>query len=112
MSIGHVELGQRLRTLRKHASQTVVEVANAVGSTHGHVSQIELGYIKRPSNQLLQALAQHFGMTVSELTAESGGSELSSMAQQVAHWFDHELSDSGRTVVYGMMQEMRSKSAG
>ncbi len=110
MSIGHIELGQRLRTLRKQASQTVVEVADAVGSTHGHVSQIELGYIKRPSNQLLQSLARHFGMTVSELTGEIGGSELSSVAQQVAHWFEHELSDSGRSVVVGMMQELRDRS--
>mgnify|MGYP001544956560 FL=1 len=110
MSIGHVELGQRLRTLRKQASQTVVEVADAVGSTHGHVSQIELGYIKKPSNQVLQSLAKHFGMTVSELTGEYGGSELSPKAQQVAHWFDHDLSESGRSVVIGMMQEMRERS--
>lgn len=110
MSIGHVELGQRLRALRKQASETVVETANAVGSTHGHLSALELGRIKRPSFKLLQALANHFGMTSSELTGETGGSDLSTMAQQIAHWFDHELSDSGRSVVVGMMQEMRDRS--
>ena len=71
MSIGHVELGQRLRALRKQASETVVETADAVGSTHGHLSALELGRIKRPSFKLLQALANHFGMTSSELTGET-----------------------------------------
>lgn len=110
MSIGHVELGQRLRALRKQSSETVVQVADAVSSTHGHVSQLELGRIKRPSNKILQSLANHFGMTVTELTSESGGSELSSRAKQIAHWFEHELSDNGRTVVYGMMKEMRERT--
>ena len=110
MSIGHKELGQRLRTLRKRASETVVRVADAVGTTHSHLSAIELGRVKSPRNQLMQSLANHYGMTVSELTGESGGSDLSSRAREVALWFDHELSESGRSVVVGMMRELRERS--
>ena len=110
MSFGHIELGQRLRTLRKQASQTVVEVADAVESTHGHISQIELGYIKKPSNHILRSLAQHFGMTVSELTGEFSESEYSTTAQQLAHAFDHELSEDGQSLIVGMVQQLRVRT--
>ena len=110
MSIGHKELGQCLRNLRKQASQTVVQVADAVGTTHSHLSAIELGRIKSPRNQLMQSLDNHYGMTVSELTGESIGSDLSSKAQRVAYWFEHELTEKGQSAIVGMMEEMQSRS--
>jgi transcriptional regulator with XRE-family HTH domain len=64
-SLGHL-IGQRIRRAREHRGITQKELANLLGKTPQHISQIEVkGFAPRP--ELLKAIAQALNVTTDYL---------------------------------------------
>lgn len=59
-------LGQRIRELRKQKGKTLKETSKSVSLSVSYLSDIERGRTK-PSLQTLEALASHFGISVTDL---------------------------------------------
>lgn len=68
----HNSLGDRVRARRKalRPKLSQEELAEAVGLTHGSISRLERGKVKRVSPELLQALADALQCKPSDLMAE------------------------------------------
>ena len=64
-------LGSRLRELRVRKGESLQDVADAVKASKPHIWELEAEKSKNPSLELLTALAEHFGVTVSYLLEES-----------------------------------------
>jgi transcriptional regulator with XRE-family HTH domain len=63
---GMVLLGVRLREIRKEREQRLEDVSASTGLTVAHLSDIERG-TKLPSLPALLALADHYGVLVTDL---------------------------------------------
>jgi transcriptional regulator with XRE-family HTH domain len=63
---GMVLLGVRLREVRKEREQRLADVSKSVNLTVAHLSDIERG-AKLPSVPALLALADHYGVLVTDL---------------------------------------------
>lgn len=55
-----------IKQTRLKRGQTLLEVAQAVGSNAGHISKIE-NNINKPSPELAEKLAKHFGYAITEI---------------------------------------------
>lgn len=62
-------LGTRIRDLRKEKNLTMSELANMVGVTQGHLSQVERDIIE-PSLSLIRKIAEALGVPIVSLFAE------------------------------------------
>ncbi|MEW5985360.1 MAG: helix-turn-helix transcriptional regulator [Chloroflexota bacterium] len=63
-------LGKRLRDLRKERGQPLRVVAAAIDVDSSLLSKIEHGE-RLPTEQQLEKLAQHFGISLEELTSQA-----------------------------------------
>ncbi len=63
-------LSDRLTRLRLEKSESLQQVADAVGASKAHIWQLEKGRTDNPSMALLTNLADHFGLTVAALVGE------------------------------------------
>lgn len=63
---GDVELGRKLRELRKANGLTMVAVSSAFGKVHSHVSNIEYGNAL-PSLRMLTKFAAFYEVTLDDL---------------------------------------------
>ena len=63
-------LGKRLADLREVRGESLQEVADAVGVSKAHIWQIEKGKAGNPALGLVERLAGHFRVSVSELIGE------------------------------------------
>ena len=61
-----VDLGNRVRALRKENGWTQVELAETLGIDRSYLSEIETGK-KDPGLRILKAIADGFEMTLSQL---------------------------------------------
>jgi transcriptional regulator with XRE-family HTH domain len=55
-----------VKAARKKRGQTLTQVAAAIGTDAGNLSRIENGK-QRPSLEMAEKLAQHFGYEISEI---------------------------------------------
>ncbi len=62
-------MGYRIKELRKERNWTQEHLAALIGCSKGHVSEMEAGK-KNPSNPLMAALSEAFGVPVSMLFDE------------------------------------------
>ena len=106
MSSGHEHIGARLKRVRRSRGVTGKEVALAVGTTRTHLCAIESGRVASPRYELVRAVAEYFGLTMSELVGDLPVADagLSAELEQIRRWYAHELSDEGRAVVFRMIQ--------
>jgi transcriptional regulator with XRE-family HTH domain len=65
-----MDLGQRVRKLRKQQEKSQNDLAVQAGITSSHVAQIENGRIKNPRADLLARLARALGVGMDELFGE------------------------------------------
>lgn len=63
-------LGARLASLRQAKGQSLQDVADAVTVSKAHIWELEKGRTKNPSMQLVERLADHFGVSVASLVGE------------------------------------------
>lgn len=100
-------LGERLRQLRKRATLTTKELADAVGTTQSHLCAIENGRVESPRYKLLRSLANYFGMTISEFIGEQSNGNQSAEAELISRWYDHEISEGAKQVIYNTIDAFR-----
>lgn len=65
-----MELAKRINRLRLEHEQSLQDVANSVGVSKAHIWEIEKGRSDNPSMNLVQRLADHFGVSLSYLVGE------------------------------------------
>ena len=65
-----MEIGKRLRNLRKERKETQTQVAEAVGTAMRHYQRFELGEAL-PGLEIFCALADHFGVSLDYLAGRS-----------------------------------------
>lgn len=63
-------IGARIAALRRDASESLQDVATAVGVTKTHIWELERGRSENPSLKVIQGLADHFGVSVASLVGE------------------------------------------
>ena len=63
-------LGSRIQALRKERGMSLRALGDAVGLSHGYISQLERGEAENPSTQVLQKVADGLGVTASSLLGE------------------------------------------
>lgn len=63
-------LGARIAEHRQHRGESLQEVADAAGVSKTHIWDLEQGRTGNPSMQLVERLADHFGVTVAYLVGE------------------------------------------
>lgn len=65
-----MKLGRRITDLRLKKSQSLQQVADAVGVSKAHIWEMEKGRADNPSMALVQRLADHFGVSMGFLVDE------------------------------------------
>jgi len=96
--------GVRIAKLRRERGESLQKVADAAGVTKTHIWQIEKEMTANPSLQLVQKLADHFGVSISFLVDEDIGAN--DADQQLARMFRQarDLKDPEREVLDDMIQ--------
>ncbi|MGP0089729.1 MAG: helix-turn-helix domain-containing protein [Xanthobacteraceae bacterium] len=106
-----MSLGARLKELRIKKNKSLQDVANAVGVSKAHIWEIERGSSKNPTMDLLNKLADHFGVSVSYLVGEQVPDE--ETQEVVALYRDlKELDEKDREFIRGIMQRFKEKKGG
>ncbi|NHK26378.1 helix-turn-helix transcriptional regulator [Parvularcula flava] len=102
-------LGVKLGDLRRAKGESLQETADAVGTTKGHLWQLEKGNATKPAITLVQALADHFGVSIAylvgeDLDAEDADPELVGMFRQAS-----EFSPTEREILRNLMQTLHDQ---
>ena len=100
-------LGQRLRLLRKERSLTSQEVASAVGTTQSHLCSIETGRTLNPRINLLLAISEFYGLTLSELVGQEKVDLSSLKGEKLRHWYERDLTEKGQRLLFKIAEELR-----
>lgn len=109
VSLRNTGLGQRLRLLRKQRELTSQEVASAVGTTQSHLCAIERGKTLNPRINLLLALSDYYGLTLSELVGQEKVDLSSLKGEKLRHWYERDLSKKGQRVLLKIAEELRDE---
>src|SRR3954452_14039915 len=64
-------VGRRITELRLKRSESLQQVADAVGVSKAHIWELEKGRTDNPSMALVTRLADHFGTSVASLVGEN-----------------------------------------
>lgn len=102
-------LGPRLRQLRKERSLTSQEVASAVGTTQSHLCAIETGRTLNPRINLLLAVSDYYGLTLSELVGQEEVDLSSLKGEKLRHWYERDLSEKGQRLLFRIAEELREE---
>lgn len=108
-----MSLATRLNQLRLRKTQSLQEVADAIGVSKTHIWELEKGRSDNPSLEMLTKLANHFGVTIRSIVGEDPDSspddKLAMMFRQAG-----DLGENDRAVLEVMIREMlnRNRSRG
>jgi transcriptional regulator with XRE-family HTH domain len=106
-----MSLGVRLKELRIKKNQSLQEVADAVGASKAHIWEIERGGSKNPTIDLLNKLADHFGVSISYLVGEQPADD--EQQEVVALYRDLKaLDEKDRQAIRQIMQRFKEKKRG
>jgi transcriptional regulator with XRE-family HTH domain len=102
----------KLKELRVRSGESLQQVADGVGTSKTHIFDMERGKSANPGRELLQKIANHFRVSVSELVGEdpnavSEPSELVALSRDLKT-----LSDSDRKVIEAVMRSLKQRDAG
>ena len=104
-----MSLATRLNQLRLRNTQSLQDVADAIGVSKTHIWEMEKGRSENPSLEMLTKLANHFGVTIRSLVGEdpesSGDDKLAMMFRQAG-----ELGENDRAVLEVMIREMVNRN--
>jgi len=105
-----MSLGVRLKELRIKKNRSLQDVADAVKASKAHIWEIESGGSKNPTMELLDRLADYFGVSVSYLVGEEPDEK---QAELVALYRDLKKLDEGdRKTIQVIMQRLKEKKEG
>jgi transcriptional regulator with XRE-family HTH domain len=107
----HMGFGARIAKLRRDRKQSLQTVATAAGVTKTHIWQLEKEFTANPSMQLIQKLADHFGVSIAflvdeDIDANDADQELARMFRQAT-----DLDEKERQVLDDMIQAFRRRRA-
>jgi transcriptional regulator with XRE-family HTH domain len=101
-------LGAELKRLRIKKNESLQNVADAVKASKAHIWDIERGASKNPSMDLLNRLANHFGVSVSSLVGEQPPKEMHN--ELVALYRDLKyLSEADRETIRALAKRLGEK---
>ena len=103
--------GARIAKLRRDRKQSLQTVASAGGVTKTHIWQLEKELTANPSMQLIQKLADHFGVSIAflvdeDIDANDADQELARMFRQAT-----DLDEKERQILDDMIQAFRRRRA-
>ncbi len=107
-----MQISERLFSLRQKSTQSLQEVADAVGVSKAHIWELEKGRSANPSFELVSKLAKHFGVSLDVLTGDSMEPSAEGMQVDRIHRGLDQLSERDRSVVEEMIRTMRAKPPG
>jgi transcriptional regulator with XRE-family HTH domain len=106
-----MSLGARLKELRIRQDQSLQDVADAVNASKAHIWEIERGASKNPTMELLNGLADHFGVSVAYLVGEKPDKdtepELVAMFRGL-----QKMSDTDRKTIKALMEHLQKAKKG
>lgn len=102
-------LGQRLRLLRKQRQLTSQEVASAVGTTQSHLCAIERGRTLNPRINLLLALSDYYGLSLSELVGQEDVDFSSLEGEKIRQWYERDLPKQGQRIALKFIEQLREE---
>ena len=93
-------------------NQSLQEVADSVGASKAHIWEIERGGSRNPSMDLLNRIADHFGVSITFLVGEEPPGELTE--ELIALYRDlKDLSESDRETIRNLTKQLKdSKGSG
>lgn len=104
-------LGARITTLRLKASESLQQVADAVGVSKAHIWELEKGRTDNPSMALVTRLADHFGVSVAFLVGEDVDAPDADVELQRMFRQAKELDPREREILNSMMQSLLATRA-
>jgi transcriptional regulator with XRE-family HTH domain len=97
--------------LRIKEKQSLQDVADAVRASKAHIWDIERGASKNPSMDLLNRLADHFGVSVTYLVGEQPPAGVTE--ELIALYRDlKDLDDQDRETIRNLMRRFKEKKGG
>ena len=102
-------LATRIAELRRQKNESFQDVATAVGVTKTHIWELERGRTKNPSLQVIEGLANHFGVSIAYLVGED--IDAADADQDLARMFRlaGELEEHERRVIDDMIESFRRR---
>lgn len=107
-----MQIGEHIFSLRQKSSQSLQEVADAVGVSKAHVWELEKGRSKNPSFELVRKLARHFGVSVDALVGDADEPGEEDMQIERIHRDLGALSPGDRSVIEATIAAMKAKAGG
>ena len=104
-----MQIGERIFSLRQKSSQSLQDVADAVGVSKAHIWELEKGRSSNPSFDLVRKLARHFGVTVDALVGDADEPAAGDMQIERIHRDLLDLSERDRGVVEATIAAMKAK---
>ncbi|MCJ2011940.1 helix-turn-helix domain-containing protein [Methylobacterium sp. J-076] len=101
-----MSVGARITKLRLERSQSLQQVADAVGVSKAHIWELEKGRTANPSMALVTRLADHFGVSVAFLVGEDVGAPDADPQLQRMFRQAQKLDDRERAILDSMMQTL------
>lgn len=104
-----MSLATRIAELRLAKGDSFQVVATAVGVTKTHIWELERGRAKNPSLQVIEGLANHFGVTIAYLVGED--IDAADADQELARMFRlaRDLEEPERRVIDDMIASFRRR---
>ncbi len=101
-----MSVGVRITELRLKQSESLQQVADAVGVSKAHIWELEKGRTTNPSMALVTRLADHFGVSVAFLVGEDVGAADADPRLQRMFRQAQQLDERERAILDSMMQSL------
>lgn len=104
-----MSLATRLKELRIRNKKSLKQVADAVGASKTHIFDLEHGYAKNPSIELLEGIAAFYRTTVRDLIGENPDSPYEDDKIVAMYRELQKLSPGDRATIQVLMDRLREQ---
>jgi transcriptional regulator with XRE-family HTH domain len=104
-----MSLATKLQKLRMAKRESLQDVADAIGASKAHVWELEKGTAKKPSIELVRALAEHFGVSIASLVGEAPDETTDEQQLLVMYRDLKGLDEKDRQVLEDIIKGMKSR---
>lgn len=104
-----MSIGAKLKRLRLKKGESLQDVADAVSASKAHIWELETGKSKNPSLDLLTKLADHFGVSFSQLVGEEPEEKFDDQNPIVLFRDLKELGNEDKKLLKGIIDQMRKR---
>lgn len=104
-----MSLATKLQKLRMAKRESLQDVADAIGASKAHVWELEKGTARKPSIELVRALAEHFGVSIANLVGEAPDETTDEQQLLVMYRDLKGLDEKDRQVLEDIIKGMKSR---